>query len=320
VSRSRAEPATTETTDLVVRPLKPGETELFLSIPPDPALVGVQAFGRDYRVLLDRGEYRPEWTWVALRGDRVVARAAWWGAPDDEQPRALDWFDFGTDPEVGAAVLRAVPFTAEYVLLLPPDWRERDDARAAAEARIAAARRAGMRLLVERLHYRWTPTEGAPERPGRLVFRPAGDDAEVLELLGQIVEGSLDAHMRARGERDGAAAAARDELEFLHWMPSPRDWWRVAETPAGEVVGFVAPGRNYAGPIIGIVGVVPKQRGHGYAYDLLAEATQLLAAEGAEAIDADTDTTNIPMAATFARAGYPITQHRVTLEWPSAPS
>ncbi|GAA5185569.1 hypothetical protein GCM10023322_29870 [Rugosimonospora acidiphila] len=26
------------------------------------------------------GEYRPEWTWIALRDGTVVARAAWWQA------------------------------------------------------------------------------------------------------------------------------------------------------------------------------------------------------------------------------------------------
>jgi ribosomal protein S18 acetylase RimI-like enzyme len=74
------------------------------------------------------------------------------------------------------------------------------------------------------------------------------------------------------------------------------------------------PGRNYAAPVIGIVGVVPEQRGQGYAYDLLVEATHLLVEEGVDEIVADTDLTNTPMAATFARAGYPITQERVYLK------
>lgn len=63
-------------TDLVVRPLVAGEEELFLSLT-EPALVGVQSIGRDYRELTQLRQYRPEWTWVALRDERVVARAAW---------------------------------------------------------------------------------------------------------------------------------------------------------------------------------------------------------------------------------------------------
>lgn len=93
-----------------------------------------------------------------------------------------------------------------------------------------------------------------------------------------------------------------------------RVWWRLAYTVDGELVGLTVPGRNYGGPTIGIVAVVPERRGHGYAYDLLVEATHLLVAEGATEITAETDTANTPMAATFARAGYPVVQERVYLK------
>ncbi|HEY3753102.1 MAG TPA: GNAT family N-acetyltransferase [Pseudonocardiaceae bacterium] len=78
-------------------------------------------------------------------------------------------------------------------------------------------------------------------------------------------------------------------------------------------VGFVIPAHNYTDPVIGYIGVVPERRGHGYAYDLLVEGTQLLAAEGVDRIVAATDSTNTPMAATFAKAGYPITSHVINL-------
>jgi ribosomal protein S18 acetylase RimI-like enzyme len=300
-------------TDLVVRPLFAGEEELFLSLT-EPALVGVQSTGRDYRELTALGQYRPEWTWVALRGDRVVARAAWWAGPQDDKPIALDWLDFD-DGESGAAVeiLRQAGIEVEYCLLLPPRWRTDPVVRKAGEARIEVAERAGMRLFVERLRYAWTPAEGLPERPGRLRFEAEPDDAAIFEVLRGIAHGSLDAHERRAMAQGGPDAAARGELDFLRWMPSPREWWRLAYTVDGELVGLTVPGRNYGGPTIGIVGVLPEQRGHGYAYDLLVEATHLLVADGAEQITAETDTTNTPMAATFARAGYPITQERVYL-------
>jgi RimJ/RimL family protein N-acetyltransferase len=171
-----------------------------------------------------------------------------------------------------------------------------------------------MSPFVERLRYRWTPADGLPDRPGRLVFRPEPDDERILDVLRRIVVGSLDAHEQRTRDTDGVDAAARDEMEFLHWMPSPRDWWRLAFTRDGDLVGLTVPGRNYANPVIGIIGVVPEQRGHGYAYDLLIEATHLLVAEGVEEIVAETDTTNTPMAANFAKAGYPITQERVYLK------
>jgi RimJ/RimL family protein N-acetyltransferase len=299
---------------LELRPLTAGEEDLFLSLH-DPALVGFQSVGRDYRELAALGQYRPEWTWVALRDDEVVARAAWWAGPDDDKPLALDWFDFAPgEDEAAAALLREPGFDVEYCLLLPPGWRERPDVRAAGEARIDVAGRAGMRPFVERLRYRWTPQDGLPDRPERLVFREEPDDDAVLDVLRRIAHGSLDAHEKRAREEGGVDAAARNELDFLNWMPSPRDWWRLAFTQDGELVGLTVPGRNHSAPVIGIVGVVPEHRGHGYAYDLLVEATHMLVAEGVEEIVAETDTTNTPMAATFARAGYPITQERVYLK------
>ncbi len=300
-------------TDLVVRPLNAGEEDLFLSMS-DPALVGIAWTGRDYRAVAAAGQYRPNWTWVALRGDRVVARAAWWGGPDDETPLTLDWFDFGDDIDAGAALLRAAPFDCEYCLLLPPGWRESPDVRLAAEARIAAAERAGMSRFVERLRYTWTLADGLPERPGRLDYRPEPDDEAVLDVLRHVHKGTLDAYARRDIARLGPEGAAREELATLRWYPAPRAWWRLAYTPSGELVGITVPSRNYASPVIGFVGVVPEQRGHGYGYDLLVEATLMLVEAGMDTAAADTDTTNIPMVAAFARAGYPVTQERVFLE------
>lgn len=299
---------------LELRPLVAGEEDLFLSLH-EPALVGVQSFGRDYRELVTLRQYRPEWTWVALRDGKVVARAAWWAGPDDDAPIALDWLDFAAgEDDAAVALLQKAGFSVEYCLLLPPRWRDDPAVRAAGEARIDVAQRAGMRPFVERLRYRWTLENELPARPGRLTYRPEPDDDVIFEVLRRIVVGSLDAHDRHSAETDGVEASARSNLEFLQWMPSPRDWWRLAFTQDGELVGLTVPGRNYASPVIGIVGVVPEQRGRGYAYDLLVEATHLLVEAGVEEIAADTDTTNTPMAATFARAGYPITQERVYLK------
>jgi len=58
---------------------------------------------------------------------------------------------------------------------------------------------------------------------------------------------------------------------------------------------------------------MPGQRGHGYGYDLLAEAMHLLVQEDAQAIIADNDATNTLMARAFARAGYPISSERIIL-------
>ncbi|MFI7487003.1 hypothetical protein ACIBXA_01310 [Micromonospora echinaurantiaca] len=93
-------------------------------------------------------------------------------------------------------------------------------------------------------------------------------------MLRRVGEGSLDAHTRHTAAEHGPDAAARKELDLLRWLPSPRGWWRLAWTPEGELVGITVPVRNHGDPIVGFVGVLPEQRGHGYAYDLLVETTR----------------------------------------------
>ncbi|MEV4432281.1 GNAT family N-acetyltransferase [Streptomyces sp. NPDC049555] len=299
--------------ELVVRALTEHDTALFTTLP-DPGLVGRAAFGHRYLPRHEGGEYRPEWTWVALRDGAVVARAAWWAGPDDTAPKALDWFDFADgEQDAGALLLRSAPFRAEYALLVPPGWRELSDVRAAARARIDAAVAAGLKPLVERYRYEWTPSCGLPEQPGRLLFRPEPDDAVVRDVLRRTMHGTLDAHDTRNIAEHGIEAALDEAMGIWNWMPSPRAWWRLAHTPAGEVVGLHIPAHNPVSPCIAYVGVVPEHRGRGYAYDLLAACTHDLAAHGAEKIAAATDQGNHPMAATFARAGYPVTQERIDL-------
>ncbi|HEY4019790.1 MAG TPA: GNAT family N-acetyltransferase [Pseudonocardiaceae bacterium] len=294
-------------TELVIRALATGEEQLFNTLA-DPGLVGRAADGETYA----EQDYRPEWSWIALREGTVVARAAWWGGPEDTEPVALDWFDF-TDFDAAVHLLRTAPLHTEYVLRLPPDFAQRPDVKAEATRRVEAARAAGLVPLVNRFRYRWTPESGLPDRSGRLVFRPEPDDSVILAALRDIAHDSLDAHMVRTIAEHGIDAAAKEDLEILQWLPGPREWWRLAYTEAGELVGFVAPSRNYADPIIAFVGVVPAQRGHGYAYDLLVEGTHLLVEQGVDRIVASTDVTNKPMAAHFAKVGYPVKWEVVNL-------
>lgn len=290
-------------TGLVIRALDDGSAHLFHSMP-DPL-----ALGDRHR----RTHYRPDWQRVALRDGRTVARAAWWGRPEDPEPLVINWFDVAEgEQEAGAALLRTAPWrTPELELDLPAGWRDDPRLRAAADTRADAARRAGYLPLVERFVYRWTPDRGLPERPGRLVFTAEPDDSVFYDLLRRIHRGTLDAHARRAVERDGVDRAAQEDLDVFHWFPSPRDWWRLARTPAGEPVGIHIPARNPSGPCVGFVGVVPEQRGHGYAYDLLADCTHFLAGQGAPFIAAATDQGNLPMAAHFTTAGYPVVRERV---------
>ncbi|MFJ5262307.1 GNAT family N-acetyltransferase [Streptomyces sp. NPDC088387] len=289
-------------TEPVIRSLDEQHTHLFDTLP-DP--LGAADTHR-------RTRHRPDWKRVALRDGRVVARGAWWGGPDDTTPVNLNWFDVADGEEAaGAALLRTAPWQVDLELTLPSGWREDPALRAAAETRFAAAEAAGYEFLVDRYLYRWTPEHGLPERPARLDFRAEPDDGVFLDALRRIQSGTLDAHARLAIEEGGIDQAAQEELDFFHWCPSPREWWQVAYTPGGEPVGIHIPAHNPSGPCIGFIGVLPEQRGHGYAYDLLAQCTHFLAEQGAEFIAAATDRGNFPMAANFRKAGYPVARERV---------
>ncbi|TQK51208.1 acetyltransferase (GNAT) family protein [Streptomyces sp. SLBN-118] len=289
-------------TDLVIRALSESDAHLFDTLP-DPLGVG--------RALAN-ATHRPDWKRVALRDGKVVARAAWWGGPDDQTPVNVNWFDFAEgEEEAGAELLRTSPFQAEFELILPAGWREDPAALAAGEARIRAAGAAGMKVLVERYQYRWTAECGLPQRPGRLEFRTEPDDAVFLDVLRRVHSVTLDAHARRAIAESGVDRAAQEELDFFHWCPSPREWWQLAFTREGELVGLQIPANNPSGPCIGFIGVVPEQRGQGYAYDLLVECTHFLAERGAEFIAGATDQGNFPMAANFAKAGHPVVQERI---------
>ncbi|MCX5254209.1 GNAT family N-acetyltransferase [Streptomyces canus] len=289
-------------TELVIRALDEREAPLFDSLP-DP--LGARESHRLTR-------HRPDWKRVALRDGKVVARGAWWGGSDDTAPVNVNWFDVAEgEEEAGAELLRTAPWQVELEMNLPAGWREDPELRAAAEARLAAVQKAGYELLVERFLYRWTPEHGLPERPGRLEFRPEPDDAVFFDLLRRIHSATLDVHALKAIEEDGLDRAAQEELDFFHWCPSPREWWQIAHTPQGDVAGIHIPAHNPSGPCIGFIGVVPEQRGHGYAYDLLAECTHYLVERGAEFVSAATDRGNFPMAANFAKAGYPVVRERL---------
>ncbi|MFE9743030.1 GNAT family N-acetyltransferase [Streptomyces sp. NPDC006477] len=289
-------------TDTVIRTLSASDAHLF-DAHPDPLGAGEGH---------QRTRFRPDWKRVALRDGEVVARGAWWGGPDDSEPVNINWFDVAEGEEAaGAELLRSAPWQVELEINLPGGWREKTHLRAGAEARFAAARAAGYELLVERFLYRWTPERGLPERPGRLRFSAEPDDTVFFDALRRIHSATLDAHALRAIEEGGLDQAAQEELDFFHWCPSPREWWQIAHTPGGDLAGIHIPAHNPSGPTIGFIGVVPEQRGRGYAYDLLAECTHFLVEQGAEFVSGATDQANFPMAANFAKAGFPVIRERI---------
>lgn len=318
--------------DLTFRPLRAGEFDLFNRYPWPPTS-GVGARSRTFDEFVAAGDYRPQWTWVALRGDDVIARAAFWGPPDAPHPYSLDWFDPGAGPdrtEVGATLLRAAYAAVappdywapphpdggrpDYHLFLPTDWRDRPEAHADATDRITAAERAGLCHFVERLNLRWTPADGLPPRSRRLSFVSADDDDElVVEVLDRASTDSLDAYARRDVEQHGRRRGAELTRDEVAEMPGGTDWWRLAYDGAGELVGVVMPTRNPTSATIGYLAVVPEHRGNGYCDDLVTEALHLFAEAGEQEVNDATDVANSPMAASFTRVGYRVVGKRIIM-------
>jgi RimJ/RimL family protein N-acetyltransferase len=307
--------------DLTLRPITgPAELDLFTRLP----YVLNDEVGGD----LAAGRRRPEWLWLALRGDRVVARVGWWSRPGDQHPLVMDIFDIDGDVEgavddgvrlLSAALRVVVPAGAtppEYSRFLPADWRDHAHTRQVADERMGALERVGARLFVERLRLEWRPGTPIPEPSGRLTVRPVRHPDELIELMTLVLDGTLDAYSRDDLTRMSPDQAAREQYhQELERYASPHEWWRIATLPDGEPVGFVIPAHNGYHPIIAYLGVVPAHRGRGYIHDVLAAGTRLLAAQHVPRIRAATDVGNAPMAAAFARAGYVIVERQIDMTW-----
>jgi len=264
------------------------------------------------------GSYRAGWIWLAEAADRrILACAVWWGFRADRHPLNLDCLNVDSEiadrVALGSALLKAghaafhssgLPQAPEYHLLLKAGWRSDASASAEVEWRRKVAQSAGFTDEWERRRYEWTCAGGLEPPSGRLSFSPEPEDSVFIEAFQRVSAGSLDHETRRDIAAFGAEHQARSMFARLHAMPGDRSWWRIARLPDGRLVGFVVPSANDDNPVIAYLGVVPEMRGHGYGAELLAEATRILAANGAERIRADTDTTNFPMAAAFERVRY----------------
>lgn len=301
-----------KTNDLTMRPITGhDELDLFCQLP--------YVLNEELADDLAGGRRHPEWMWVALRGDRLLARAAWWSRSAGDAPLLLDIVDIedspsGTDHvDIGGRLLKTAMAATlpsgsrppEYSRFVPPDWRAHTAIRQAVGDRMTVLERTGARLFVERLRLEWRPESPVPETGRRLAFRPVRDGKELVALMAAVLEGTLDAHGRDDLTRMSVHEAAHRHYESeLARYTSPRDWWRIATLPHGEPVGFVIPARNDYHAIIAYIAVLPAHRGKGYIDDILAEGTRVLAEQHVCRIRASTDLDNIPMANAFRRAGY----------------
>ncbi|MEU0571876.1 GNAT family N-acetyltransferase [Nonomuraea sp. NPDC005983] len=260
---------------------------------------------------LESGHYHHDHIWVAERDGEILARAVWWGFPGGE-PLALDcvYVHPSVEDRVGLAaeLLRHAHAqygdAPEYHVFVANGWREDPKASAAIAWRWEAAGRAGLTEELERLRYEWTADMPMPEPSARLVFSGEDDDEVFVDAFRRVAVGTLDFHTRQALATTSPQEQARQDVAEYRKMPGDRSWWRLAHTKDGDLVGVALPSANNAGPVVGYLGVLPEQRGHGYVDELLGEITRFHAARGVQRVVADTDAGNAPMARAFERAGY----------------
>jgi hypothetical protein len=223
--------------DLTLRPITgPDELDLFNSL---PYVLNDQVAGD-----LAAGRRRPEWLWLALRGDRVVARAGWWSRAGDQRPLWMDIFDIDGDTDDGVRLLQAaLPAVVsagatppQYGRFVPADWRDHQHTRQAVEDRMGALEQTGAKLFVERLRLEWRPGTPVAELSGRLTFRPVRNPGELIELMTLVLDDTLDAHDRDDLTRMTPGQVAQEQYhnEFERYA-SPHEWWRIATLPEPEI-------------------------------------------------------------------------------------
>jgi RimJ/RimL family protein N-acetyltransferase len=309
--------------DVTMRPITGrAELELFCQMP--------YVLNEELSDDLESGWRRPEWMWVAVRGDRVLARLAWWGNPEEKLPQVLDVVD-ADDLETGvdrvdmitalltAAMAEVIPAGSqppEYSRFVPPDWRYHPTTASGIADRMAALERTGARPLVERLRFEWHPGTPIARSNKSVTFRQPLDNEEIVELMTIALDGTLDAHsqhdMAQMSPHEAAVHHFDDELASYQ---SPRAWWRIAMRGDGEPVGFVMPARNHYNAIIAYLAVLPRYRGNGYVNEILAEGTDILARQHVPRIRASTDLANVPMAVAFQRAGWNNFERTINMTW-----
>jgi GNAT superfamily N-acetyltransferase len=297
---------------------------LLAATPPNESATQLSNFSAEK---IDRalrlGFRRPGWVWYAVDSvdpTRVLGVVAGWGSAERSTPGILDFLDLPEDPEAAAALLERAAAdstepgrrTLDLLLYLPADTPSDEPELVRLRETLDAS---GFRMLVRRHRYRLPVLTSAITIPAtELAFIPIDgpDDPRLLQVMREILLGSLDAHDVAALERADLDTIAAETVEEYLGL-DPADSFFLAVNASGAVVGLVIGGLR-GSPEVGVasfIGVAHSHRGHGYAAQLLGWITARMIASNAEYLVGETDDQNFPMAAAFTRVGYPQTESRI---------
>ncbi|RED55736.1 GNAT family N-acetyltransferase [Cohnella lupini] len=300
---------------LNVHRILPEEIDSFIEI---GSASGHEAEVKQYlEQMIAIGSIRAEWCYIVKDEERPLGRVAFWTLPKVGKPLAMvlldmswnnsDYMDIGRlllqktfadMQELGATII-------DYVLDAPvvaPQWQGNPEERANLLEHV------GFRLNRETYRFERKPPDIAQNEPDSkgLVFRTLAEvgEAAYINAIERVSSAILDRREQRELVLKGSGNHARDYFQDLQQMEYEPEWWQLAYTASGDLVGLVMPASSPTFSTIGYIGVVPEQRGHGYIDVLLRRGTLILEEAGAAVIRADTDVNNIPMANAFRRAGY----------------
>jgi len=263
--------------------------------------------------LLEQRCTRQAWCVLALEGDAPVARAALWSLPGRDVPTDVvlidaDWSE--DELATGRAVLSHAQELAgalgaeilSHSIDSPPaapQYQEND------EARVRLMTESGHQLVRDGLRWRYSAAGTAIAEPS-LAFRTLSDVGEdvFIDAIASTYQGTRDSWINQTIEEHGTHGAAKADFRDLQGMEHRPEWWELAYTEGGALAGVIMAARNPSTAVIAYVGVVPEQRGRGFAPQLVRRGTERLLERDAEEIRGDCDLDNVAMVKAFERAGY----------------
>lgn len=290
-----------------IRSITQNDLDLFAAFNSDPA---ANQELRDYVSRQWSGGFsKPEWCFMQADENSPAMRAMYWSLPNAASPADIARLELPWQGDYLGSGTRFIRATLDkvrdlgstsitYLVETPP--------ASYPDRRAEALESLGFSLMRDGLRWEWLSTASPVQVPNRLSYRTLAEVGEeaYIDAIRRVSTDSRDSWISSMVAEKGAEEAAREMFADSSTLIYKPEWWLLAYTPTGDLVGLVMMCRNNYFPIVDYIGVVPEQRGNGYANDLLAKGTSIMQAQGAERIRGDTDRENPAMSKAFERAGY----------------
>jgi RimJ/RimL family protein N-acetyltransferase len=302
-----------------IRPILADELNRFAQITDHPERI--DSFTQMVSAMWEAGESKPDWCFVVQVGRQLVSRIGFMSLDGRADAVAIFGWKLPWDGDylaVGTRLLEEILSQLQQQGVrsvqreLVSTWDFLDE-----QTRILAA--VGFRLVQEQCFYEYSASLGAVDASSRLHYKPLSvvGDEQFMDVVRQATVGTLDRAIQYQIQGLGLEEFVQQDYSFIkNEHDLDPDWWRLAYTTDGELVGFLQPVRFKTGNEgnIAYLGVIPEKRGQGYSFDLLTKATAILVQAGVERIIGRTDRQNTPMKRAYEQVGYQLESRIWTFE------